>query len=59
MTIQPSLSLSQIPANSLQLDSVFTEIFKQLRTLTTEEETLQAGVEIVHQILIRRSRCSL
>ncbi len=51
MTIQPSLSLSEIPANSLQLDSVFTEIFKQLRTLTTEEETLQAGVEIVHQVL--------
>ena len=51
MTIQPSLSLSEISANDLQFDSVFTEIFKQLRILKTEKDTLQAGVEIVHQVL--------
>ncbi|MGF1591491.1 MAG: GAF domain-containing protein [Pleurocapsa sp.] len=51
MTIQPSLSLSEIPTNNLQIDSAFTEIFKQLRTLKSEGDTLQAGVEIVYQVL--------
>ena len=51
MTIEPSLSLSSISAHSLQLNSLFAEIFKKLRNLKTEEDTLQAGVEIVHQAL--------
>ena len=51
MTIQPGLTLSEISANSLQINNVFTEIFKQLRSIKTESGILQAGVEIVKQSL--------
>ena len=51
MTIQPGLTLSEISANSLQINNVFTEIFKQLRSIKTESDILQAGVEIVKQSL--------
>ncbi|MBE9047223.1 GAF domain-containing protein [Pleurocapsales cyanobacterium LEGE 10410] len=51
MTIQPSLSLSNIGANSLQLNSLFPEIFKKLRNIKAEEDTLQVAVEIIYQAL--------
>lgn len=51
MTIQPSLSLSDITADSLQLNSLFPTIFKLLRNIETEEKTLQAGVEIIYHAL--------
>lgn len=51
MSIQPPLSLSEISSNGSKLNSLPTDIFKKLRTSTTEEATLQAGVEIVHQTL--------
>ena len=49
MTIQPGLTLSEISANGFQVNNVFTEIFKQLRSIKTESDILQAGVEIVKQ----------
>ncbi len=51
MTIQPSLSLSEISANGASVNNIFTEVFKKLRDIKTEEKTLQAVVEIVYQAL--------
>lgn len=51
MTIQPSLSLSQVLVNSASSQNIFTEAFKKLRKVNTEEDALQVGVEIVYQIL--------
>ena len=51
MTIQPTFSLSGISANGLQINNIFTEIFKQLRSIKTKSDILQAGVEIVKQSL--------
>ena len=51
MTIQPSLSLSDIPGSSTQLNSLLPQIFKTLCNIESEEDTLQAGVEIIHQAL--------
>ena len=50
MTIQPGLTLSEISAN-VQGNNIFTDIFKQLRSIKTEADILQAGVEIVKQSL--------
>ena len=50
MTIQPGLTFSEISGN-VQVNSMFTEIFKQLRSIKTESDILQAGVEIVKQSL--------
>ncbi len=51
MTIQPSLSLSEISANGASANSIFTEVFKKLRQVKTVENTLQAAVEIVYQVV--------
>lgn len=51
MTIQPSLSLSGISANGVAFNSIFTEVFKQLRGVETEADILQAAVKIVYQII--------
>ncbi|MEM7756832.1 MAG: GAF domain-containing protein [Cyanobacteria bacterium P01_A01_bin.40] len=51
MTIQPSLSLSDISANSVLSNSIFTEVFKKLCAIKTGDSSLQAGVEIVYQVL--------
>ena len=51
MTIQPELALSKISANGLQVNNIFTDIFKQLRTIKTESDIFQVGVEIVKQSL--------
>lgn len=51
MTIQPELALAKISANGLQVNNIFTDIFRQLRTIKTESDILQVGVEIVKQSL--------
>ena len=51
MTIQSGLTLSEISANGLQVNNVFTDIFKQLRRIKAESDILQVGVEIVKQSL--------
>ena len=51
MNIQPSMSLSEVSANGAKYDDLPTNIFRELRQLTTETEILQAGVEIVYQNL--------
>ena len=51
MTIQPGLTLSEISDNSLQVNNIFTDIFKQLRSIKTESDILKVGVEIVKQTL--------
>ncbi|MDJ0569832.1 MAG: GAF domain-containing protein [Pleurocapsa sp. MO_192.B19] len=51
MTTQPSLSLSGISQNGNQLNLLPTNIFKKLRKAYTEEDILQASVEIVYQAL--------
>ncbi|MEO1672626.1 MAG: GAF domain-containing protein [Cyanobacteria bacterium J06631_2] len=53
MTIQPSLSLSDISTNGSAASSSFnlTELFKNLRTAATESEILEAGVKIIYQAL--------
>ena len=50
MTIQPRFTLSD-SANGFQADNIFTNIFKQLRSIKTESDILQVGVEIVRQSL--------
>ena len=52
MTIQPALSLSGISASvaNVQINNI-TEFFKQFRSIETELDVLQAGVEIVKQSL--------
>jgi GAF domain-containing protein len=51
MTIQSSLSLSDISANGSSPDRIFTEFFKNMRQIKTEGDALQAGVELVYQLL--------
>ena len=53
MNIQPSLSLTGKSANgsSSVSSSIFTELFKQLRSVESEAELLQAAVSIVYQAL--------
>jgi GAF domain-containing protein len=50
MTIPPSLSLTEVSANS-STNAVLTELFKNLRDATTEADILQAGVRIIYQAL--------
>jgi GAF domain-containing protein len=51
MNIPPSLSLTEVSANGSAANAVLTELFKNLRDATTEEDVLQAGVQIVYQAL--------
>ncbi|MGL5834192.1 MAG: GAF domain-containing protein [Waterburya sp.] len=51
MSIPPSLSLTEVSANSLVTNVVLTELFKNLRDAATEEDILQAGVRVVYQAL--------
>lgn len=51
MTIQPSLSLSEISANGVSFNSIFAQVFKQLRRVKTEVDIFQAAVEIVYQVV--------
>ncbi|MEN9520430.1 MAG: hypothetical protein RLZZ381_3018, partial [Cyanobacteriota bacterium] len=51
MTIQPSLSLTEISANGSVAKTVLTELFGNLRDVQTEIDILQAGVTIVRQAL--------
>ena len=51
MTKQSLLSLADISANGSSSDKVFTEFFKSIRELKTEKDLLQAGVDIVYQLL--------
>jgi GAF domain-containing protein len=51
MTIPPSLSLTEISANGSATHAVLTELFKNLRNTMTEEDILQAGVQIVYRAL--------
>lgn len=51
MTIPPSLSLTEVSANGSVNNAVLTELFKNLRDATREEDVLQAGVRIVYQAL--------
>lgn len=45
------LSLAEISPNDLQTNKIFTTIFQKLRGLKTQEEILQAGVEIIYRVL--------
>ncbi len=45
------LSLAEFSPNGLQTNKIFTTIFQKLRDIKTQEEILQAGVEIIHQVL--------
>ena len=51
MNTQSSLSLSEISPNRSQLNSLPTEFFSKLPNISTEEDVLQASVEIVYQSL--------
>ncbi|MBW4537389.1 MAG: GAF domain-containing protein [Pleurocapsa minor HA4230-MV1] len=51
MSIQPSLSLTEISANGSAAKTILTELFSNLRDVKTEEDILQAGVSIVRQAL--------
>lgn len=51
MTIQPSLTLTDVTANDLSSNITLTELFKNLRQIKTETDILQAGVQIVYQTL--------
>ena len=51
MNIESSLSLSGVSSNGNQLNSLPTEFFKKLCKTNTEEDILQASVEIVYQSL--------
>lgn len=51
MTIEPSVPLSEIVDNSMQLTSLTTNIFKQLGNTNTQEDILQTAVEIIFQVL--------
>ncbi len=51
MTIEPSLSLSEIIRNVGESRDLLADIFDQISNLTTEEEVLNTAVKIVHQIL--------
>ncbi|MEO0925709.1 MAG: GAF domain-containing protein [Cyanobacteria bacterium J06643_13] len=51
MTIQPSLSLSEISTNGSAANVNLTELFQNLRAAKTESDILQAGVKIAYQAL--------
>jgi methyl-accepting chemotaxis protein PixJ len=51
MSIQPSLSLTEISANGSAAKTILTELFSNLRDVKTEVDILQAGVNIVRQAL--------
>lgn len=51
MSIQPSLSLTEISANGSAAKTILTELFSNLRDVKTEADILQAGVSIVRQAL--------
>jgi GAF domain-containing protein len=51
MTIQPSLSLTEVSANGSVPNTILTELFSNLRDVKTEVDILQAGVRIVYQAL--------
>ena len=49
--MQSSISLSDLSANGFSPSKIFTEFFKSIRQLKTEQDILTAGVELVHQLL--------
>jgi GAF domain-containing protein len=51
MTIQSSLSLTEVSANSSASNTILTELFKNLREAKTEVDIMQAGVRIIYQAL--------
>ena len=51
MNMQSSAPLPEISLNGAKYQILPTDIFKQLLQSDTEEQILQAGVEIVHQFL--------
>ena len=51
MSIQPSLSLTEISANGSAAKTILSELFSNLRDVKTEVDILQAGVSIVRQAL--------
>lgn len=51
MSIQPSLSLTEISANDSIPKTILTELFSNLRDVKTEIDILQAGVNLVRQAL--------
>lgn len=51
MTLEPSLSLTDIVRNTPETGDLLSNIFKKIRSITEPEEIFQASVEIVHQVL--------
>lgn len=49
--MQSSISLSDLSANGFSSGKIFTEFFKSIRQLKTEQDILTAGVDIVHRQL--------